>query len=110
MFIESLSLFELLTSLAHHSEQIRLCDKAFPITHLSDSFHKYTITGMVEIEMVPIYHTSAQILRHAYFSIIADYLDVVEILHGVTGSSILNVCTESVIYISQFLLFLSLYN
>ena len=44
--------------------------------------------------MVPIYRTSMQTLRHVYFVIIAEYLDVVECLSGGTGSLMRNVCTE----------------
>ena len=36
--------------------------------------------------MVSIYHTSAQSFRHVYFSIIADYLDILKSLLGVTRS------------------------
>ena len=91
MSINSLSLFELLTYLARRSEQLRLRDKAFP-----------SGTNLV--------HFSAQTLRHVYVATIADYVDVVEILHGVTGSSIRNVCTEFGIYIPQFFVLFSLHN
>ena len=110
MSINSLSLFEILTSLTRLSEQLRLRDKAFPITYILGSFYKSTTTGVVEIEMVPIYHTSGQTLRHIYFSIIAYYPKVVNSLHGVNGSLIRNVLTEFGIYISEFFLLFSLYN
>ena len=110
MSINSLSLFELLTYLARLSKQIRLCEKAFPITHPSEFFCKSTTNWVDEIEVVPIYHTSSQTLRHVYFAIISDYLDIVKFLHGVTGSSIRNIRTEVIIYVPHFLLLLSLYN
>ena len=67
--INNISSFELLTSLAHLSKHLRLRDNTFPITYLSDCFCKFNTTGAVEIEMLPIYNTSAQILRHIYFSL-----------------------------------------
>ena len=108
MSIKNLSHFELLTNLARLSKTSRLHDNIFPITYISDFFCKSTTTGVVEIEMVPIYHTSVHTLRHVYFYIIADYLSVVNILHGITGSLIQNVCTAFVFYISQLLLLFSL--
>ena len=110
MFIKSLSLFELVTYPACISKQLRLLDKAFKITYLLDCFCKSTTTGVVEIEIVPIKHTSAQTLWHVYFSIIANYFDIVDIVLGVTRSSVQNICTEFVIYISQFLLLFYLYS
>ena len=104
MSINSPSIFEVLTSIVRLIKHIRLCDKTFPITNLSYCYHQSTNTGLVEIELIPIYHTSAQNLRHIYFDIITYYLDVVESLPGVTRSSIQNVCTEFGIYIYQFLL------
>ena len=64
-------------------------------------FCKSTTTGVVEIEMVTIYHMSAQSLRYVYFSIIAYYLNVIKSLLGVTISPILNVCSEFGIYFSR---------
>ena len=110
MSIKSLSIFEPLTYIARLSKQLRLRDKAFPITHLSDCFRKSTITWVVDIEVVPIYHTSMKTLRHVYFAIIANYLDVIESLHGVNGSSIRNICTEFGIYTPQLFLLFSLHN
>ena len=54
IYINSLSIFELFIYLARLSKQLRLRDKAFPITYLSDCFCKSTTTGMVDIEMVTI--------------------------------------------------------
>ena len=84
MSIKSLSLFELLTSLARLSRQLLLRNKDFPITNLLGFFCESNTTGVVEIEMVPIYHTYAQTLRQVYFDIIADYLKVFKSLHVVT--------------------------
>ena len=54
MYIKSLSLFEMLKSIALLKEQLILREKYFPTTHLSDCFNKSTTTGAVDIEMVPI--------------------------------------------------------
>ena len=54
MSIKSLYIFELLTCLAHLSENICLRDKAFPITYLPDCFSKSTTTWVVDIELIPI--------------------------------------------------------
>ena len=106
MTINSLSIFDLLTSIARLSKQLRLHDRAFSTTKLLDYFYRSTATGLVEIEVVPIKHMSAQTLQHAYFSIISDYIHVIKSLHGVTISLIQNVCTDFGIYISRFLFFL----
>ena len=52
--------------------------------------------------MVPIYHTSEQIFRYVYFSILENYLDFVDRFPGATGSLIQNVCTKFGISISHF--------
>ena len=44
------------------------------------------------------------VFYHVYFAIMADYIDIVESLHGVTRSLIQNICTEFGIYIYQFFL------
>ena len=49
-----------------------------------------------------------QTLRHVYFSIIEDYLYAVKIFLGVTGTSILDLCTEFGTYIYHLLLLFSL--
>ena len=110
MPINSISIFELLTSLVSIIEQIRMRDKVFPITYLLDGFCRSTNTWVVYIEVVPIYHTSEQALRHIYFATIEANLNVFKILHGVTGSSIRNACSEFGIYIHQLFLLFSLHN
>ena len=110
MSINSISLFEMLTSLASLIEQLRFSDKAFPITYLLDGFRRYTTTWVVYIEVVLIYHTHEHTLRHVYFSTIEDYLNVIKSLYGVTRSSIRNVCSEFGIYIPQLFLLFSLHN
>ena len=100
MSINGLSIFELLKYLARIIKQLRLHDKSFPITYLLYCFHKPNTTWVVEIEIVPIYHTSEHNLRHVYFAIIADYLELVKSLPGVTISSIRNLSTEFKIDIS----------
>ena len=102
MSIKSISLFGLLTYIARLSIQLYLREKSFPITYFSDFVCKSTTTGVVEIEMVPLYHKSAHTLRHTYLSTVADYLGIVESLNGVTKSLIQNVCTEFGISISYF--------
>ena len=59
---------------------------------------------MVWIEMVPIYHTSAQSLRYIYFIIIPDYLDFFKSFLGLTGYLIRNVCAEFGIYFPWLIL------
>ena len=88
MSINSTSLFELLTCIAHLSENLRFCANAFTITHLPEYFSNSTTTWVVEIDVIPILHMSAQNYPYVYFAIIAYYLDIVEFLLGVTGSSI----------------------
>ena len=105
--LNSISIFEFLISLARLSEQLRLSDKALPITYLWDFFCKSTTTILVEIKIVPIYHTYAQTLRHIYFSIVSDYLDVVDSLHGVTGYLMRNVCTNfGILFLVSFCCYL----
>ena len=41
--------------------QICLCDEAFLVAYLPGCIHESTSARVVEIEMVPIYHTSAHI-------------------------------------------------
>ena len=110
MSIKSLSIFEQLTCLAHLRKQLRLCDKAFPITYPLGCFCESDTTWVVQIEVIPIYHTPAQTLRYVYFAIIAYYFDTVELLHGVTGSLILNVCTQVGIHVPLFFLLFYLCN
>ena len=52
----------------------------------------------------------AKTTREVYFAIIANYFDIVKFLHGVTVSSISNVCTEVGIYVPRLILLFSLYN
>ena len=59
--------------------------------------------------MVPIYHTSAQILRYANIAIISEYLNIFKSLLGVTGPLIQNVCAEFEINFSQIFLLFYLY-
>ena len=92
--MKSLYLFKLLTYITWLIIQILLWEKTFPITHLSYCFRKYTTAGVVQIEMLPIQHTSAQSLRHVYFSIIVYYLDFSNSLLRVIRSLNLNICAE----------------
>ena len=57
-YIESLYIFELFIYLAWSIIQIWLCKKAYLGAHFSYFILKSTSNGVVEIEMVPIYHTS----------------------------------------------------
>ena len=100
--INSLSLFELLTFLARLRIQLYLYYKTFTIEYLSNCFIKHTTTWVVQIEMVPIQHTSAQSLRYMKFSIIAYYFDFIKNLLGVTGYPIQNVCSEFRTFFSSF--------
>ena len=54
MYINSISLPEMLTYLERLIMQLWLCDKAFSVGYFSDFILKYTYTRVVEIEMVPI--------------------------------------------------------
>ena len=57
---------ELLTYLARLSIQLCLCEKDLPVAHLTDFLSQSNTTGMVEIEMVPIYRTSMHSLNYVY--------------------------------------------
>ena len=106
--IKSLYIFEPLTYLERLRIHICLRDKSFPIIYLLNCFCKSINTWVVEIEMVPVYHMVAQIFCYVYFVIIAEYIDFVKILHGVTGWLTRNACTEFEIYISNFFSLFSL--
>ena len=101
MSIRSISVFKILTYLAQLSIHLFLCYKDFPITYFSKHLCKSTTAWVVKIEMVPIYHNCAHTLWYIYFSILADYINIVKSLHGVTVSPIQNVCTGFLIYISR---------
>ena len=110
MSIKSISLFKLLKYLARLIKRLCFRDNVFPITYLLDCFLRSTTTGFFEIEMVPIWHMSEQTLRHVYFAVIEDYINIVKILHGLTGSLIRNIYTDFGIYIYLVYLLFSLYN
>ena len=57
--------------------------------------------GVIEIEMVPIYHTYEQRIHYVYFAIIAYYLNIFENMLRVIGSPILNVYAEFGIYLTN---------
>ena len=70
--INSLSIFELLKYLARLRINIRFNDKAFTVSYYQDYFHKSTSNRVVQIEMVPIQHTSVQSLWYVYIYTISD--------------------------------------
>ena len=110
MFKDIPSIFELLTYLTQLIIQLCLHDKAFTITYFQFCCCcKSTTTRVINIEMVPICHTSAQSLGYIYFSNIVDYFDFAKSLLGVTGSLIRNLCTEFGISIPHFFLLFSLH-
>ena len=83
--IKSLSIFELLIYISQIIIQCYLYYNAFPVARLPGYFCKSTTTGLVEIDMVPIYHTYAPTLRYVNVAIISDYIDILKSLIGVTG-------------------------
>ena len=108
MSINNLSIFELLIFLPRLSIQHRLDDKDFQVAHFPYCFRRSTSTLVVKIDLVPIQHTSANSLRHIYFSIVEHFIDVVESLLGVTRSRICDECAEFDIPIYRIFLLFSL--
>ena len=62
----------LLTYLAKIIMKLLSHDKVFPVSYFPDFILRSTTVGLVNIDMVPIYHTYVQSLQHIYLSIVED--------------------------------------